>query len=42
MEQKTRKKRKLGSYPFISVTISITLALLVMGIFGLLVVSFMK
>ncbi|MBV6642900.1 MAG: permease-like cell division protein FtsX [Cyclobacteriaceae bacterium] len=42
MEQKTRKKRKLGSYPFISVTISITLALLVMGIFGLLVVHAKK
>lgn len=38
MEQRTRKKRKLGSYPFISVILSITLALLVMGIFGLLVV----
>ncbi len=42
MEQKTRKKRKLGSYPFISVTLSITLALLVMGIFGLLVVHAKK
>lgn len=36
MEQKTRKKRKLGSYPFVSVTFSITLALFVIGIFGLL------
>ncbi len=42
MEQKTRKKRKLGSYPFISVTLSITLALMVMGIFGLLVVHTKK
>lgn len=42
MEQKTRKKRKLGSYPFISVTLSITLALLVIGIFGLLVVHAKK
>lgn len=35
---KPRKKRKLGSYPFISVTFSITLALLVIGLFGLLLV----
>lgn len=42
MEQKTRKKRKLGSYPFISVTLSITLALMVIGIFGLLVVHTKK
>ncbi|XOV94023.1 MAG: cell division protein FtsX [Bacteroidota bacterium] len=42
MEQKPRKKRKLGSYPFISVTLSITLALMVMGIFGLLVVHAKK
>lgn len=36
MEQKTPKKRKLGSYPFISVTLSITLALFVIGLFGML------
>ena len=36
MEQKTRKKRKLGSYPFVSVTLSITLALFVIGLFGML------
>jgi len=42
MEQKTRKKRKLGSYPFVSVTLSITLALMVIGIFGLLVVHTKK
>ncbi|MEQ8473145.1 MAG: permease-like cell division protein FtsX [Marinoscillum sp.] len=36
MEQKTRKKRKLGSYPFVSVTLSITLALFVIGLFGLM------
>lgn len=36
MEQKTRKKRKLGSYPFVSVTFSITLALFVIGLFGML------
>jgi cell division transport system permease protein len=36
MEQKTRKKRKLGSYPFVSVTFSITLALFVIGLFGLM------
>lgn len=34
MEHKTRKKRKLGSYPFISVIFSITLALFVIGLFG--------
>ncbi len=38
MEQRTRKKRKLGSYPFVSVTFSIMLALMVVGIFGLLLV----
>ncbi|MEQ8904535.1 permease-like cell division protein FtsX [Ekhidna sp.] len=38
MEQKkTRKKRKLGSYPFASVVFSITVALLVLGLFGWLV-----
>lgn len=36
MEQKTRKKRKLGSYPFVSVVFSITLALFVIGLFGLM------
>ena len=36
--RKTRKKRKLGSYPFASVVFSITLALLVIGLFGLLLV----
>jgi len=38
MQQKVRKKRKLGSYPFLSVTFSITLALIVIGLFGLLAV----
>ena len=33
-----RKKRKVGSYPFASVTFSITLAIFVMGLFGLLFV----
>ena len=36
-EKKTRKKRKLGSYPFASVVFSITVALLVLGLFGWLV-----
>lgn len=36
MEGKTRKKRKLGSYPILSVTFSITLALFVIGLFGLM------
>lgn len=35
-EVKHRKKKKLGSYPYISVVFSITLALLVLGLFGLL------
>ena len=34
---KTRSKGKLGSFPFISVIFSTTMALLVMGIFGLLI-----
>lgn len=35
MEQrKVRKKRKLGSYPFLSVIFSITVALCVLGLFG--------
>ncbi|MFK7952051.1 MAG: cell division protein FtsX [Ekhidna sp.] len=33
-EKKVRKKRKLGSYPFVSVVFSITVALLVLGLFG--------
>lgn len=33
-EKKVRKKRKLGSYPFASVVFSITVALLVLGLFG--------
>ncbi len=32
------KKKKLGSYPFISVVFSITLALFVVGVFGILVI----
>ncbi len=32
------KKKKLGSYPFFSVILSITLALFVVGIFGILVI----
>ena len=32
----SRKKKRLGSYPFLSVIFSITLALFVMGLFGLL------
>ncbi|NQZ75457.1 MAG: ABC transporter permease [Ekhidna sp.] len=36
-EKKVRKKRKLGSYPFVSVVFSITVALLVLGVFGWLV-----
>ncbi len=33
-EKKYRKKKKLGSYPFISVVFSISLALFVLGLFG--------
>jgi cell division transport system permease protein len=36
VETKYKKKKKLGSYPFASVIFSITLALFVIGIFGLL------
>ena len=36
-EKKPRKKRKLGGYPFISVVFSITVALLVLGLFGWMV-----
>lgn len=32
------KKKKLGSYPFVSVVFSITLALFVVGLFGILVI----
>ena len=32
------KKKKLGSYPFLSVTLSISLALFVIGLFGLLLI----
>jgi cell division transport system permease protein len=38
VESVTRKKKKLGSYPFVSVVFSITLALLVIGLFGALVI----
>ena len=37
-EKKFRKKKKLGSYPLVSVVFSITLALFVIGLFGLLVI----
>jgi len=37
-DKNARKKRKLGSYPFSSVIFSITLAIFVMGLFGLLFV----
>jgi len=36
VERDSRKKKKLGSYPFVSVVFSITLALFVIGLFGLL------
>ncbi|MEM8968426.1 MAG: permease-like cell division protein FtsX [Bacteroidota bacterium] len=37
-EVKIRKKKKLGSYPYVSVVFSITLALFVIGLFGLLLI----
>jgi cell division transport system permease protein len=38
MRQGTNRKRKLGSYPFLSVVFSITLSLFVLGLFGLLLI----
>ena len=32
------RKKKLGSYPYISVVLSVTLALFVIGVFGLLMI----
>lgn len=40
--KKLRKKRKLGSYPFASVMFSVTLALLIIGLFGLLLIHTTK
>lgn len=37
-EVKIRKKKKLGSYPYVSVVFSITLALFVIGLFGILLI----
>ena len=37
-EIKKRTKKKLGSYPYLSVVLSITLALFVLGLFGLLII----
>lgn len=40
MEKKrTRRKKRLGSYPYASVIFSITLALFVIGLFGLLILN---
>jgi cell division transport system permease protein len=38
MRQGSNRKRKLGSYPFLSVVFSITLSLFVLGLFGLLLI----
>ncbi|MCZ6521052.1 MAG: ABC transporter permease, partial [Bacteroidetes bacterium] len=35
--RKYKKKKKLGNYPYTSVVFSITLALFVIGLFGMLV-----
>ncbi|MBR9998403.1 MAG: ABC transporter permease [Cyclobacteriaceae bacterium] len=41
-ENKFRRKKKLGSYPYLSVVFSITLALIVIGLFGLLLLHTQK
>lgn len=41
-QKKYRKKKKLGSYPYFSVVFSITLALFVIGLFGLLILHTKK
>jgi cell division transport system permease protein len=38
MRQGSDRKRKLGNYPFLSVVLSITLSLVVLGLFGLLII----
>ena len=38
-DKKYRKKKRLGSYPFVSVIFSMTLALFVLGLFGLMLIS---
>lgn len=39
---KIRKKKKLGSYPYFSVVLSITIALFVLGLFGLFILHTQK
>ncbi|UII30506.1 permease-like cell division protein FtsX [Fulvivirga ulvae] len=41
-KESVRKKKKLGSYPYVSVIFSITLALFVIGLFGLLLLHTTK
>jgi cell division transport system permease protein len=41
-ERSYRRKKKLGSYPYVSVVFSITLALTVIGLFGLLLLHTQK
>lgn len=38
VKEKKYKKKKLGSYPFVSVVFSITIALFVVGLFGMLII----
>ena len=38
-EKKIRKKKKLGSYPFLSVVFSIFITLLVVGVFGFILLN---
>ncbi|SMG17263.1 cell division transport system permease protein [Marivirga sericea] len=38
-EKKYRKKKKLGHYPFVSVILSMTLALFILGLFALLITT---
>lgn len=42
LEKKYKKKKKLGSYPYFGVVFSITLALFIMGLFGLLILHTSK
>ncbi len=42
LERKPRHKKKLGSYPYLSVVLSISLALFVIGLFGLLILQAKK
>jgi cell division transport system permease protein len=38
LQNRSKKKKKLGSYPFLSVIFSITLSLIIVGLFGLILI----